>query len=263
MATMAASVLTTGLIGLPDIPNLDAYVPWLLLLTAAGLLATAAIAWRVYRRDDPDSASVWWCVRLIRFYVAFWCRGRRVGHCTVPRQGPVLIAANHTAGVDPLVIIGTCPGRVPSFLVEQEYYRRPIAGWLMRLNRCIPIDRRSPGKSSLAAALQLLREGGRLGIFPQGTYAAPGEPEAQARSGVGALALRSGATVIPVHISGTRYDQHPLRSLLRRHDVRIRYGPPVDLAALRAAGDARDADERAAAQIMSAIRSLAPAGGGS
>ncbi len=260
MSTMAAMVLTTGLIGLPDIPNLDTYVPWLLLLTAAGLFVTAVLAWRVYRRGDRHSAAVWWLWRLVRFYVALWCRARREGHCTVPRSGPVLIAANHTAGVDPLLIIGTCPGRLPAFLVASEYYRRPLAGWFMRLAKCIPVDRRSPGKSSLSAALDLLREGGCLGIFPQGTYAPPGEPEVEAKAGVGALALRTEATIIPVHISGTRYDDSPIRSLVRRHDVRIRYGPPVNLAALRVPDAPRDAAERATEQIMAAIRALAPAG---
>lgn len=259
MATMAAIVATTGLLGLPHIEHLDRYVPLLLGLVAAGLLASFVVAWRDYRRADPIPWHVWLLWRVIRFYAGFWCRAERVGPCTVPRQGPVILAANHTAGVDPLVIIGTCTHRVVSFVVEQEYYRPPVAQWFMRLAQCIPVDRRNPTKSFLSGALRRLREGGCLGIFPQGTYVEPEAEQPGAKAGVGMLALRTGATIIPCHISGTRYDYNPFRSLFRRHRVRIRYGQPVDLSRFRGRERDPDTPQEAADTIMQAIVALGDA----
>ncbi len=256
MCTMAAIVATAGLLGLPHIAHLDRYIPWLLGATAAGLLVAAVFAWRAYRRGDPFPARVWLIWRVIRFHTAFWCRTRRVGPCTVPRDGPVILAANHTAGIDPLVILGTCTHRVVSFLVEQKYYQAPLFGAFMRLARCIPVDRENPGKSFLTGCLRLLKEGGCLGIFPQGTYVGPDEPEPEAKSGVGLLALRTGATVIPCHISGTHYDYHPFRALFRWHNVRIRYGRPVDLTAFRGRERDPDAPQLVADLIMREIRAL-------
>jgi 1-acyl-sn-glycerol-3-phosphate acyltransferase len=256
MCTMAAIVAAAGLLGLPDIPHLDHYIPWLLGVTGAGLLLALRLAWREYRRRDPFSAAVWLVWRLLCFYTGFWCRVRRSGPCTVPRTGAVIVAANHTSGVDPLVILGTCTHRVVSFIVARQYYDAPAAGWFMRLARCIPVDRANPGRSFLANSLRLLKEDGCLGIFPQGTYVSPAEPEPEAKAGVGTLALRTGATVIPCHISGTHYADSPFLSLVLRHRVQVRYGRPVDLSAFRGRERDKDAPQQASDVIMAAIRAL-------
>ena len=258
MSTMVAMVLTTGLLGLPEIPGLDRYVPLLLGLTGLGMAATLWRCWREYRRGEGVTGliSLLWLIG--RFYAAFWCRARRAGICTVPRQGPVILAANHTSGIDPIMIQATTLHRIIGFIVAREYYERPLAGWFMRRVGCIPIDRASPTKSFLSASLRALRAGRCLGIFPQGTYVPPGEEQPQARYGVGVLALRTGAPVIPCHISGTRYCYSPFAAFFVRHRVRVRYGRPVDLSAFRGREKDRDAARQASELIMARIRELAP-----
>jgi 1-acyl-sn-glycerol-3-phosphate acyltransferase len=256
MCSMAAIVAATGLLGLPHIEHVDRYIPGLLGAVGAGLLLTTWLAWREYRRGDPYSATVWLLWRVIRFYAALGCRARRIGPCTVPREGPVILAANHVSGVDPIVIQGTCSHRVVSFIVAREHYARPLAGAIMRLADCIPIDRENPSKSFLTGCLRLLNGGGCLGIFPQGTYAPPGAPEPEARAGVGLLALRTGATVIPCRITGGTYTDSPFRAYFRRHTVRISYGPPLDLSAFAGRERDKDAAQEATELIMRTIRAL-------
>ena len=256
MATMGAMVLATGLLGLPHIPNLDRYIPILLGVTALLMAVASVLAWREYRRTEPWSAtlSVLWL--LARFYAGFWLRVKRVGHCTVPREGPVILAMNHTAGVDPFAIYGTCKHRVASFVVAQEYYHLPILGWFQQQVQCIPIDRKNPSKSFLSSCLRLLKHGGCLGIFPEGTWPVPGEAPPEAKSGVGVLALRTGATVIPCHLGGTTYAYSPFKAFFLRHDMRVRYGAPVDLSAFRGRERDRDAPQEVADLIMSKVREL-------
>lgn len=258
MATMGAMVLATGALGLPNIPNLDSYIPALLGLTGLGFVLGFIAAWRQYRRDDPHAWIQGVLLWLVRFYARFWCRMQRIGACTIPARGPVIVAANHTAGVDPLLMQATSPYRILAFLVAAEYYHRPFAGWFMRQAGCVPIDRKNPGKSFLAGCLKTLRDGGVLGIFPQGTWAEPGQEEPGAKSGIGLLALRTGATVIPCHISGTRYFDSPFAALFARHHVRIRYGKPVDLSAFAGRAKDRAAHEEASALVMERIWALAP-----
>lgn len=260
MFTMAALVAATGLLGLPHIEHLDDYVCWLLAATGVGLLATMALAWRDYRRGDPFSAPLWIMWRLVRLYAGFWCRAKRLGLCTVPRHGPVILAANHTAGIDPLLIFATCPHRKISFLVAREYMHG-LAGAFMRLVDCIPLDRERPSHGSLAEACRLLKREGCLGIFPQGQLEPPGKPPRDTRGGAGWLALRSGAIVIPCHIAGTQYSDRVIGSFFHRHHVRVRYGRPVDLSAFRGREKERDAPRLATDAIMCAIRALAPEGG--
>ncbi len=257
MCTMGALVAVTGAIALPHIPNLDRYVPLLLGATGAGLLVSCWLAWREYRRGDFASVSLRLVLHIATFYIRFWCRVKRDGPCTVPRSGPVILAANHVAGIDPISICATCQYRVVSFLVERQFYELPLAGWFQRLIDCVPIDREKPSKSTIAAALRLLKSGGCLGVFPQGAIEKPGET-LSGKAGIAMFALRSGATVIPCHISGTLYRKSILRSFFTRHAVRVKYGQPIDLSEFR--GQLRDkaAFSRAVELIMREIRNLAP-----
>lgn len=259
MTTMGAMVIATGLLGIPNIPGLDRYVPLLLILTSALLLASCARAALRYLSDDEVGPVVGFIRLINRFFARFWLRLKREGHCTVPREGAVIIAANHTAGVDPMAIISECPHRLPSFIVAEEYYNVPVAHTLMKWGRCIPIDRKNPGKSFLTQTLRLLKDGGCLGIFPQGTFEEPGKEVPEAKSGVGVLALRTGATVIPCHISGTRYFDNPFLAFFVRHNVRIKFGPPVDLSAFAGREKDKAAPDEATALIWNAIEALAPA----
>lgn len=256
MATMAAIAAATGLLGLPRIPHLDAYIPWLLALTALGLAIATWRAWREYRRGDPLGPVAWIVWRVIRFHAAFMGGVKRLGPCTVPRSGPVIVAANHTAGIDPLAMLTTCTHRVISFVVDHKYYNKPLLRWFMQLNHCVPVNRERPGKSFMSGSLRLLKEGGCLGIFPQGTFVGPGEEEPDAKYGIGVLALRTGAAVVPCHISGTIYDYNPVISLFRRHRARVRYGQPMDLSAFAGRERDREAAREAAELIMQRIREL-------
>ncbi|MCA9243368.1 MAG: MFS transporter [Phycisphaerales bacterium] len=256
--TMTALLIATGLLGLPNIPNLDRYVPWIILIQVALFLAALVVAWRAYRRGQTLPPITWLTLHLTRFYARFWCRMRRDGHCTIPISGPVIVAANHTAGVDPMCLIAASPHRLISFLVAEEHYRKPIANYFMRMVNCVPIDRANPGKSFLVGSLGVLKQGGCFGIFPQGTFETPDAETPDAKAGVGLLALRSGATVIPCHIGGTTYRDSPFLGLFLRHRVRLKFGPPVDLADFAGKHKDRGARTAAADRIMDAIERLAP-----
>lgn len=248
-ATMGAMVAASAAIGVPHIPNLDRYIPLILSITAAGFGIALIVAWRVYRRGSELSPVTWFTVACIGFFAKFWCRAKRIGPCTVPARGPALIAANHSSGIDPIMIIATCPRRLPAFLVAREYYRKKIAKFFCSMNDCIPVDRENPGKSFLSGALQTFERNGALGIFPQGRFQVPGEAENEPLAGVGAIALRTGVPVIPVHISGAQYRDSPFASFFVRHNVRVKYGNPIDLSAF--AG--RERDKQAAIEVSQLI----------
>lgn len=256
MSAMGAMVTATGLLGLPNWPHLDRYVPLLLLVTAAVLWLAGGLAFVHYTRRDPYSpmrSIVWW---IIDVYARSWCRLERVGPCTLPRKGPVILAANHTSGVDALVLIASQRIRLLRFLVADKYYSVPVANWFMRLANCIPISLTNPRKQALSDTLEALKAGDCVAIFPQGTYVELEEPDPPAKPGIGLIALRSGATVVPVHISGTYYRYNPFACLFLRHNVRVTYGKPMHFD--RQAGPITAQARQVADEIMNAIRKLAP-----
>lgn len=145
-----------------------------------------------------------WLDRLARAlffpYFALLHSVRWQGVENVPRTGAAILAANHQSWYDPVVIALAVHRRV-TYLGWDYYCNMPVLGTLMRLAGSIPVDTDSPEPSSIAKMLRLLEQGRLCGIFPEGGRTLDGligEP----KPGAAALALRTGAPLIPVTISG-------------------------------------------------------------
>jgi 1-acyl-sn-glycerol-3-phosphate acyltransferase len=164
-----------------------------------------------------------------RAFCRIWYRMKRVGPCTVPLTGPAIVTANHTCSADPLMISAACRHRKVSFLIAEEYSDILVARWFVRLIDCIPVQRDAHDVAATRKALRRLREGAALGIFIEGRIPDPGE-QVQPKDGVAILALRTGAPVVPVHLSGNRRRESIVGGFLARHRTRVRFGPPVDLS---------------------------------
>jgi 1-acyl-sn-glycerol-3-phosphate acyltransferase len=87
----------------------------------------------------------------------------------VPATGPVVFVANHSSMLDGPVIASVV-GRRPAFLIKQEMFRGPLGFVLRRIGQ-IPIVRGTVDRAPLLTAIRVLRGGGMIGIFPEGTRA--------------------------------------------------------------------------------------------
>jgi 1-acyl-sn-glycerol-3-phosphate acyltransferase len=193
---------------------------------------------------------------VIRFWVRLDCQG--LEH--IPRQGPVIIAANHISYFDPLclAVFIDAAGREVRFLAKSELYRNPLLGWVLRSAGQIPVYRESRDAArSLQDAVAAMREGAAVAIYPEGTTTRnPDFSPMKAKTGVARLAALTGAPVVPVgmwgaHLLFTRGKIGPFRRGIR---VVVRAGPPMDLGLLPDAptevlNDARD-------RVMDAIAGL-------
>ncbi|MFD7841704.1 lysophospholipid acyltransferase family protein [Nocardia sp. NPDC059764] len=170
----------------------------------------------------------------------------------VPKNGPLIIAANHLAVVDSLYLCLVLRRRV-TFIAKQEYFTE--GGFRGRLNRFVmnatgqvPVDRTggSAGSDSLAAAVRVLESGGIWGIHPEGTRSPDGRVY-RGRTGVIRVAMQTGAPVIPVVLSGTDRVNPREGRFLRPAKVSISFGHPryflpADQQAVRRATDELMAD---------------------
>ena len=195
-------------------------------------------------------------------------RPRVTGLDHLPERGPVILASNHLSLAD-FVFLGLAVPRHITFVVKAEAFAIPGLGgrfltWLLRTMGQLRVDRGAGrgARAALDAGLAVLGDGGVVGIYPEGTRSPDGRLY-KGRTGVGWLALASGAPVIPVAMHNTGRVLPRGAGIPRLVRVGIRFGPPVPLGP----HDDRSADPRARRDatdaIMRAIGDLAgqkPAG---
>ncbi|WP_311836254.1 lysophospholipid acyltransferase family protein [Cellulomonas fimi] len=147
----------------------------------------------------PSPAGPAWSRWVGRFLARGVWATEVTGAANVPATGPVLLAANHIGLMDGPVVLGVAP-RPVHFLVKESMFVGPL-GWVLHRAGQIPVDD-DGGRTALVAALDVLRRGGAVGVFPEGTR---GRGDAAgARAGIAWLALNGHAPVVPVAVLGTR-----------------------------------------------------------
>jgi len=184
----------------------------------------------------------------------------------VPREGGVILAANHISHADPLtlcdyVIYGA--HRIPRFLAKDTLFRgNGYVARTMRGAKQIPVYRRTADASlALRDAVSALERGECVVIYPEGTVTRdPDKWPMLAKTGVARLALLSGAPVVPVAQWGIHevldsYRRPGLRLLPPKRNAALA-GPPVDLSRWQGRELTADVLRGATADVMSAVTAL-------
>jgi len=189
-------------------------------------------------------------------HACFRIRARGAGR--VPRDGPLLLAANHSSVLDP-PLVGVVLPRELDFLAKAELFRLPLVGALIRRLNAHPVERAGSDAAALRMALRLLEAGRALLVFPEGTRGPEGRLR-PGRPGTGMLAALSGAPVVPVYIEGSGRALPRGAAFPRPHRVTVSFGAPLRFAAARGKAQYQAISD----EIMAAIGRLqVEAGGGS
>jgi len=155
---------------------------------------------------------------LLRCFFGF----RVTGVTAFPKTGGVIVAVNHAANTDPVLIGLACPRQL-AFLAKAELFQNPIFGKLLRHLGAIPLHRGAADSGALHAAVGVLNDGKPLLLFPEGHRTQTGRLQ-KGRRGVGMLAVRSGTPILPVYLSGSF---HMFRNIFKRR-VSVHFGCPID-----------------------------------
>jgi 1-acyl-sn-glycerol-3-phosphate acyltransferase len=178
----------------------------------------------------------------VTFRIVF--RYRVIGAEKVPRDGGVIVAANHISNFDP-PILGISLPRPVSYMAKKELFALPVLKTILPWLYAFPVDREAGGTAALRGALRMLKEGRCVGIFPEGGRNVTGTNDEKA--GAAFLAAASGAPVVPAAIVGTRR-LHPFAR------VTVVFGDPMHVVRNRQSKE--DDLEKGAAEIMQRIRTL-------
>ena len=156
LATIGGLLLATGALGLPTWTQIDRWVGYLLLAVTLIVLSTGFAALLVRLRDSKYSPRYRFWQNVNEFYCKFWFRLRREGVSTIPPEGPVIVVANHTCSIDPLLLIASSPNRPLGFMIAEEYSHVPLGSRLIRMIECIPVRRDQVDAAATKAALRHL-----------------------------------------------------------------------------------------------------------
>ncbi|MFP5019278.1 lysophospholipid acyltransferase family protein [Pseudonocardia phyllosphaerae] len=202
---------------------------------------------------------------LIRYVLAplvrlVW-RPRVHGADRIPLRGPVVLAANHRAVFDTVIIPLVAP-RPVAFLGKAEYFTgrglrgRLVASFLRGLGY-VPVDRGNAraGLAALDAGRGVLDDGGAFGIYPEGTRSLDGKLH-RGHTGVASLALSTGAVVVPVGLRGTDRVQPVGHRFPRPARIEIRFGAPLEFSRYEGLENAPAIRRAVTDEIMDAIADL-------
>ena len=147
-------------------------------------------------------------------------------------KGPAILIANHRSMMDPLIFGSYSPYEV-RFLGKKELASGKLGAFLFRGLHMIPVSRHETDLTAMRACLKVLKDGGILGIFPEGTRCRDTLME-KPETGVAMIALRSGASLLPIYI-----DEKP--RFLRRTYALV--GDPIEYDDLRSRGISKETSE--------------------
>lgn len=182
---------------------------------------------------------------LFRWMFKLCFRFRAVGIENIPAEGPVILVSNHISNLDP-PLLGSPLKRKVSFMAKKELFDIPVLSFLIHSFGAFPVKRDALDKQSIKTALNILKIGGVVGIFPEGTRSKTGQL-GKGLPGAALFALRTDATVIPVAIIGPYRLFRPLT---------IVYGSPVNLNEYKQAPSGTDVHRLTMEYIMQSIQNL-------
>lgn len=150
------------------------------------------------------SADAAWAVGRLTLQplVSVLTRLRVYGAERVPRDGGLVIAANHFSWIDPPALGAACP-RTVYFMAKVEAHRVPGLGELLRSFGAFPVRRGESDREAVRTMRRIVREGHALGMFVEGTRQRSGVP-GRAQPGAAMVAITEGVPVIPAALHGSQ-----------------------------------------------------------
>jgi 1-acyl-sn-glycerol-3-phosphate acyltransferase len=179
---------------------------------------------------------------------------RVIGAENMIEEGPCIIAANHCSFLDP-PLVGVACKRAIHYLARKSLLEWPVLGPIFPELNVIPVDQKNADRSALMGAIRVVKNGGAVLIFPEGTRSPDGNLQ-PAQPGLGMIMAKTCAPVVPVYIRGS-FEAFPRRANLPSlTPITVSVGRPLHPRAAQT-GDFRDIYARLS---QDAVKAVAEAG---
>ena len=172
----------------------------------------------------------------------------------VPPKGPLLVVSNHQSNMDPPILSASIPRRI-NFMAKRGLFHNPVASHFLKAYGAFPLNQNGGDLAAIQKSVQLLSQDAAMGIFPEGTRS-PGAMR-KAIPGIALVALRSGAPILPVGITGTERIGPLWHVAVPTGEFRIRIGQPFSIPPMEGRV-VREQLEAITTMIMDRVAALLP-----
>lgn len=142
-----------------------------------------------------------------------------IGTENVPLDRGIILAPNHITALDPVIVGSGIPGCNLHFIAKKELFENKVVGWFLTQLNSFPVDRSKFDFDAINYAVEIVKNGGALGIFPEGTRSKDFKPQ-KGKGGIGYIAKMCKCDIVPVSI----YTCDEAKSGTR---LTVRYGKPI------------------------------------
>src|SRR6202022_3876667 len=197
---------------------------------------------------------LYWCgYTLCKTVANIGFRYRAFGQENIIEDGPAIMAANHQCyRVPPLVGI-TCRAEL-YFLARKTLFENKLFGSILSRVNALPVDLSGADLTAVRTVINLLKQGHRTVIFPEGTRSLTGEIQ-QARPGIGMIIAKTLAPVVPMRIFGS-FQAWPKGGKIKPYPVTVVVGKPIRFNQEDLGTKNREAYQKISEQVLATIAAI-------
>ncbi|RMH11719.1 MAG: MFS transporter [Gammaproteobacteria bacterium] len=207
------------------LPSADRNI--LLALKILGIGLILAGTWGLYRvltRGPLPGRLTNLLWRLDRLFCLIWHRLEVVGREHIPASGPVILASNHTSALDPFLIQAGTKRLIHWVMLKR--YQLSILAPVWRAIKPVALERTGTDAVKIRQVVTILKQGEVIGLFPEGGLQRTKRELKPLEPGIGVIARRSNAMIVPVWVEGTPLSNSMLVHLFKPSSSRVVFGRP-------------------------------------
>ena len=197
---------------------------------------------------------LYWCgYTLCKTIAKVGFRYQAFGQENIIEDGPAIMAANHQSYLDPPLVGITCRAEL-YFLARKTLFKNKLFGSILSRVNALPVDLSGADLTAVRTIINLLKQGHRTVIFPEGTRSLTGQIQ-HARPGIGMIIAKTLAPVVPMRIFGS-FQAWPKGGTIQPCPITVVVGKPIRFKKEEFDGKSREAYQKIGEQVLATIAAI-------